>query len=167
MYKQFFKAETEGERERELNWTELNVLLIRPWAHFSGGKHICIITREHTLLFVGGVCSFKDVHTNYIHAYIHNIHFDTYLRNQCTENIPTFRIVKAFMRYVARRNRGNLLVAANKRANLKLEGQLKYFLGTHSVISVYFRQTRIKWTSVSESPTQKGQKRSTGVTSLR
>ena len=110
-------------------------------------------------LYVGGVRSFKDVHTNYIHANIHTyIHFDTYLRNQCMENIHAFRIVKAFMRYVARRIRRNLLVVANKRANLKLEGQLKYFLGMYCSLNCsYFGQTRMKRTSVSASSIQKGQ----------
>ena len=62
------------------------------------------------------------------------------------------------MRYVARRIKRNLLVVGNKRANLKLEGQLKYFLGMYCfVISAYAGQTRMKKTSVSASPTQKGQ----------
>ena len=66
-------------------------------------------------------------------------------RNQCMENIYAFRIVKAFMRYVARRMGRNLLVVANKRANLNLEGPLKYLLGIYSsLISAYSGQTRMK-----------------------
>ena len=95
-------------------------------------------------MFVGGVRSFKDVHTNYVHAYT-DMHFDTYLHYQCMENIHTFRIVKAFMRYVARRIKRNLFVVANKRANLKLEGQLKYF--TRYVL---FSNLCIFWTNKNE-----------------
>ena len=73
------------------------------------------------------------------------MHFDTYLRKQCMKNIHTFQIVKAFMRYVARRIKRNIIVVANKRANLKQEGQLKYFLGMYCfVISAYAGQTRMK-----------------------
>ena len=45
---------------------------------------------------------------------------------------------------------------------------MKYFLGMYcSLISAYLGQTRMKWTSVSTSLLQKGQKESTGVASLR
>ena len=114
-----------------------------------------------TYSFVNWWCSysFKAVHTNYIHAYIHTYTLiRIHLRNQCMENIHAFRIVKAFMRYVARRIRRNLLVVANKRANLNLEGPLKYLLGIYSsLISAYSGQTRMKRTSVSASSIQKGQ----------
>ena len=50
---------------------------------------------------------------------------------------------------------------------MKLEGLVKYFLGMYcSLLSAYFGQRRMKWTSVSTSPLQKGQKYSTGVASL-
>ena len=74
-------------------------------------------------------------------AYIHSIHFII----SVWKIFMHFEIVKAFMRYVARRIKRNLLVVANKRANLKLKGQLKYFLGMYcSLISAYFGQTKIK-----------------------
>ena len=93
-------------------------------------------------LWVVFVVSKTYIQTVYMHTYIH---FDTYLHNQCMESIHAFLIVKAFMRYVARRIKRNLLVVANKRANLKLEGQLKYFQGMYcSLISAYFGQRRMK-----------------------
>ena len=50
---------------------------------------------------------------------------------------------------------------------MKLEGLVKYFLGMYcSLISAYFGQTRMKWTSVSTSLLQKGQKELAGVASL-
>ena len=50
---------------------------------------------------------------------------------------------------------------------MKVEELLKYFLGTYCpLISAYFGQTRMKWTSVSTPLLQKRQKQSTGVASL-
>ena len=54
------------------------------------------------------------------------------------ENIHAFQIVEAFMRYVAKRIKRNLLVVANKRGNLKLEGQLKYFLGMYCYLCIFW-----------------------------
>ena len=68
-------------------------------------------------------------------------------------------MVNAFMIEIARRNKRTLLVVASKSANLKLEGLVKYFLDMYcSLISAYFGQTRMKWTSVSTSLSQKKQK---------
>ena len=85
------------------------------------------------------------IQTIYVHAYIYTYTFIHIFVIGVWKIFMHFEIVKAFMRYVARRIKRNLLVVANKRANLKLKGQLKYFLGMYcSLISAYFGQTKIK-----------------------
>ena len=105
-------------------------------------------------LLVVFVVSKTYIQTIYVHAYIYTYTFIHIFVIGVWKIFMHFEIVKAFMRYVARRIKRNLLVVANKRANLKLKGQLKYFLGMYcSLISAYFGQTRMKLISVSASPT--------------